>query len=60
MDYTDIKTYGNAYKVRVGKLKMLILITIICLITPFTNWLIPIYVKKGKSIKYNLRYEKKW
>lgn len=41
------KTYGNAFKLK--KSYIMLLITIVCLITPFTNWLIPIAQKHVKS-----------
>lgn len=41
------ETYGFAYTI--SKKMVLTAITIFCLITPFTNWLIPIAVKTIKT-----------
>ena len=58
MNYKDVKTYGKAYKIRVSRLQILLVVLIICMVTPFTNWMFPIAVKKVKhDFKINLRYE---
>jgi hypothetical protein len=59
MNYKDIKTYGNCYRLRISRLNLIIMIVIFCVITPFTNWMIPILCKKVKrGFNLNLRYEK--
>lgn len=50
---TSIKTYGTAIKIRKSWMRASFII--FCLITPFTNWLIPItpkIIKKDKVIRY--------
>ena len=41
MNYTAIKTYGTAKKYRVNKNVLKGLLVFLCIVTPFTNWLIP-------------------
>jgi len=57
MNYKNIKTYGKAHKIRVSRLQILLVVLVICLVTPFTNWLFPIVAKRvNKGIIYNWRY----
>lgn len=52
--YWNNQTYGKA--ISVNKRIVLSLITVVCLITPFTNWLIPIAIKgikKDLVIRYD-------
>ena len=41
-------SYGSAIKIR--KNWILLGVSIICLITPFTNWMIPIFAVKLKDV----------
>lgn len=45
--YWNSNSYGNA--TRINKTFILSLITVVCLITPFTNWMIPIAYKTIKD-----------
>ena len=46
---TQLKTYGIAFTINAGWLK--ILFVSFCFLTIGTNWLIPIFVNKIKDIK---------
>jgi hypothetical protein len=43
------QTYGTAKKI--SKFWLIGILSFICIITPFTNWLIPIFAKNIQDIK---------
>lgn len=47
IEYWNSRSYGSAYKIK--KFQVMLAIIIICTITPFTNWIIPIAGKKVPS-----------
>jgi hypothetical protein len=58
MDWQDINywnqnSYGSAYKI--SRLKLISAALMVCLVTPFTNWAIPILpklIKKDLIVRY--------
>ena len=53
MCYWNNSSYGSAYRIKGSTIKLIA--SIVCLVTPGTNWIIPILYKlniKNKVIRY--------
>jgi hypothetical protein len=47
INYWNQNSYGNAYKL--SRLKLIGALIVVCLVTPFTNWMIPVLPKLIKK-----------